>query len=77
MLEIYKHMKEKNVECDSVLYNTIISGLTFNYQLEEAVNVLYETFKKKIILNNEVYLNVLKNLYKKINSRYATKNDLS
>ena len=60
-----------------MLYNTIISGLTFNYHLKEAVEVLFETFEKRKVLNHEVYFNILRNLYKKINSRYAMKSDLS
>ncbi len=45
--------------------------------MKEAVDVLFETFQKRKILNHEVYFNVLRNLYKKINSRYAMKSDLS
>lgn len=77
MLEYFNEMRVNRIECDEVLYNTIISGLTFNYHLKDAVDVLFETFVKRKYLNHEVYFNVLKNLYKKINARYAMKGDLS
>ena len=51
--------------------------MVFNYHLKDALDILLETFEKKMVLNQEVYINVLKNLYKKLNSRYALKADLS
>jgi len=65
---LYQEMKDNHVECDEVLYNTIISGFTFNNQLKLAIEILFETFEKHIKLNEEVYANVLKNLYKRMNT---------
>jgi len=51
MLELYKEMKEMNISGDEVFYNTIISGLVFNYHISNAVDILFETLEAKMILN--------------------------
>lgn len=50
---------------DEVFYNTLISGLTFNYYFQEAAEITLETIDMRLVLNDEVYTNLLRNLYKR------------
>jgi hypothetical protein len=62
MLQLYSEMLEQNVAGDAVFYNTLISGLTYNKLLKDAVKVSKDSFLRKINLNEKVLLNLLKNL---------------
>jgi pentatricopeptide repeat protein len=77
VMQLHHEMNQKGIECDEVLYNIIISGLTFNFHLREATDLLFEAFDKELTLNHDVYLNVLKNLRKKMNNKkYSKEADL-
>ena len=62
MLNLYDEMLEQNVACDAVFFNTLISGLTYNKLLMDAVKVTKDSFLRRINLNEKVLLNLLKNL---------------
>ena len=42
----------------------MISGLTFNHFIKDAIDIAFETLDMNIILNEEVYSNLLKSLNK-------------
>lgn len=77
MLDLVADMKRNDIQCDSILYNTIISGLAYNFHLKDAIDFLLEAFNKRILLNMDVYITVLKNIYRKMNCRYEMKSDLT
>ena len=70
IVQLYNEMVQSGIKGDGVFYNTIISGLVFNYFLKEACELMMYTLDKGIILNNDVYNNVLKNLCKSIERNY-------
>ena len=70
IIQLYNEMVANGIKGDSVFYNTLISGLVFNYFLKEASELTMFTLEKGIILNNDVYNNVLRNLCKTIERRY-------
>lgn len=70
LLELYNDMVSYGIKGDGVFYNTLISGLVFNYFLKQACELTLFTLERGIILNNDVYNNVLKNLCKTIERRY-------
>lgn len=70
ILELYNEMNFNGIKGDAVFYNTLISGLVFNYFLKEACELILFTLEKAIVLNNDVYNNVLKNLCKSIERKY-------
>ena len=44
-IKLYEEMKEDNIECDAVFYNTFISGLIFNKYIKEAIIITYESME--------------------------------
>jgi pentatricopeptide repeat protein len=71
IIELYNEMVTSGIKGDAVFYNTLISGLVFNYFLKEACDLTLVTLERGIILNNDVYNNVLKNLCKSIERKYS------
>ncbi|KAL4473964.1 hypothetical protein ABPG72_000326 [Tetrahymena utriculariae] len=59
LLPLYGDMKRYNIRGDPVFYNTLVSGLMFNNCVNEALKMTIDTLEKKIILNQEVYQNLL------------------
>lgn len=70
LIGLYNEMISYGIKGDPVFYNTLISGLVFNYYLKEACELTLFTLEKGLILNSDVYNNVLKNLCKTIERRY-------
>ena len=64
ILPIYKDMQANKISGDTVLFNTLISGLLFNGYLIEAIDFTLDTLDKNIFLNSDVYHNLLRNLVK-------------
>ena len=63
MLEIFDCVKKSGMKADRVFFNILISGLFFNKQLDEAINIVKLTLGMKMKLNMDVYTNLLKRLH--------------
>lgn len=70
VVELYRDMEKYNVKGDGVFYNTLISGLMFNFRMDLAAEITIQTLESNIRLNEEVYNNLLKNLCKLIEKKY-------
>lgn len=62
-IEIFEEILENKMNPDQVLFNVIINGCVFNGKLEAACKFLFESFNANIRLCEDVYKNVLNNLY--------------
>lgn len=61
-IELFKEMRANKVQPDRTAYNIIVSGCIFSGKLLAACNILSQAMAENIILHDDVYNNVLKNL---------------
>ena len=74
VISLYDEMIDNKVRGDVVFYNTLISGLIFNRELKNAVDITLFTLNKQMVLNNDVYNNIIKNLCKILDSKFKAQN---
>ncbi|KAL4432035.1 hypothetical protein ABPG74_017771 [Tetrahymena malaccensis] len=75
LLPLYEDMKRNNIRGDPVFYNTLVSGLMFNNCVNDALKMTIDTLEKKIILNQEVYQNLLTKVLSKRKAMENTQNN--
>ena len=58
----YLVKKDKSYRIDHLFYATVINGCVFNKKLEKAIEILMESIKDGVKLNEDIYNNVLEYL---------------
>lgn len=61
-IELFKEMRQSKVQPDRTAYNIIVNGCIFSGKLLAACNILSQAMAENIILHDDVYNNILKNL---------------
>jgi len=61
-IELFKEMRQNKIQPDKTAYNIIVNGCIFSGKLLAACNILSQAMAESIILHDDVYNNILKNL---------------
>jgi pentatricopeptide repeat domain-containing protein 1 len=61
-IELFKEMRQNKIQPDRTAYNIIVNGCIFSGKLLAACNILSQAMAENIILHDDVYNNILKNL---------------
>eukprot|EP00826_Nyctotherus_ovalis_P041399 TRINITY_DN415_c0_g1_i10.p1 TRINITY_DN415_c0_g1~~TRINITY_DN415_c0_g1_i10.p1 ORF type:complete len:736 (+),score=259.75 TRINITY_DN415_c0_g1_i10:217-2424(+) len=74
-IELFKEMRQNKIQPDRTAYNIIVNGCIFSGKLLAACNILSQAMAENIILHDDVYNNVLKNLPTNQKMNWAQKHE--